>query len=341
MAIEWVRFPDSRMEINGLAWFEEDKPVLRRLPLRLKSTFREPVWQLAQCTAGGRIRFRTDSKEIGIRAQTSGTATMPHITRIGQSGFDIWADSTYRGSAYPDDKGKIEVVWDLGKTRRLRDITIYMPLYDSVEISEIGVDAEAHVKKASKFALDRPVVFYGTSITQGGCSSNPGMTYQDIVSRALNIDYVNLGFSGNGKGEPELARAICEIPCSAVVLDHWGNMSPDELDKNLPIFVGVLREKLKDIPIIITAPYFYVRDFFNDSDHRAQRKIVSDYVSKQRRYDRNIFTLNLLDFLGPDKTSGLVDGGHPNTLGFYFLGTGMIAPLRKILKLASRQEKGR
>src|SRR5665213_337085 len=171
-----IAFPDPRLTVNGLAWFEDDKPVLRRLPLHLKDSFRPAVWGLAQQPSGGRIRFKTDSNKIGIRARNPDTTGLHHMTTIAQSGFDIYVNNEYRGSAWPDETGNIVKEWPVGKSHALREITIYLPLYKAVTISEIVLVSGARIEAPSSFALNKPVVYYGSSITQGGCASNPGMS---------------------------------------------------------------------------------------------------------------------------------------------------------------------
>ncbi len=178
-----ISFPDARLTVNGLAWFGEDKPALRRLPLRLKDSFRAPVWSLAQQPSGGRIRFKTDSGRVAIRAENPDTSGMHHMTTIGQSGFDIYVDNEYLGSAWPDKTGKIVKEWNVGKSGVRREITLYLPLYKGVAIQEIVVESSAKIEPSRPFAVSKPVVYYGSSITQGGCASNPGMSYQAQVSR--------------------------------------------------------------------------------------------------------------------------------------------------------------
>lgn len=222
--MEWIPFGDPRLTVRGRAWFDEEKPSVRRLPERLKPTFPEAVWNLAQSPAGGRICFRTDSMMVGLRAQAPDTAAMPHMTLVGSAGFDIYADGFFMGMTAPAQKERMEAVWKVGAERRMRDIIIHMPLYKPVSIESVGLEDGSRICRPRPLSLRLPVVFYGTSITQGGCASTPGTSYQAIVSRMLDIDHVNLGFSGNGRGEPELARAIGEIRCSCIVVDHWANI---------------------------------------------------------------------------------------------------------------------
>lgn len=331
--MDWIDFPNDGFNVHGLPWFEEDRPVLRRLPERLKDTFRPAVWELAQCPAGGRILFKTDSCQVGLRAKVSDNAVMNHITRIGQSGFDIYVDGFFMGSVSPDAAGNIEAQWNIQKSPKLRDIVIHMPLYKPVELRQIGLDEGSAIKEHKPFAIKKPVVFYGTSITQGGCASTPGTTYQDFISRWLNVDFVNLGFSGNGHGDVEVARAIGEIECACIVVDHWANMGLNYRE-NLPLFVGELRKSHKLVPIIVIGPFYYCRDDIDDSLHVEQRKAGEEFVKKMNREgDQNIHFFDGRKMISKETSFGLVDGVHPNSLGFYLIAKGFTPFLKRVLGL--------
>ena len=231
-----IMFPDARLAVYGLPWFSEDSPVLRRLPARLKESFRPAVWNLAQSPSGGRIRFRTDSTTVGIVAENPGFSNMHHMPSVGENGFDIYVGRDYLGSAWPDKDGKIVKIWGVGRERKMRDITIYLPLYKAVTIQSLSFEPEARIEPATPYAVSKPVVYYGSSITQGGCAANPGGSCQAILERKLNADFVNLGFSGNGLGEPALAEAIRELDASCIVLDFWANPSAASLSLTAPIW---------------------------------------------------------------------------------------------------------
>ena len=331
--MDWIDFPNDGFNVHGLAWFEEDR-ALCRLPRRLKDTFRPPVWELAQCPAGGRILFSTDSLHVGVRAKVPDNYVMNHITRIGQSGFDVYVDGNFMGSVSPNAEGKIEAQWQIQKAPpKLRNIMIHMPLYKPVALDQIGLDEGAAIKGHRPFALSKPVLFYGSSITQGGCASTPGTTYQDFISRSLNVDFINLGFSGNGQGEPEVARAINEIDCSCIVVDHWANKGLDYRE-NLPVFIGELRKVHKDMPIIVVGPFYFCRDDIDDSLHVEQRKAGEDFVRKmQRQGDRNIHFFDGRKMISRETSFGLVDGAHPNSLGFYLGAKGFSPFLKRVLGL--------
>jgi hypothetical protein len=331
-----IAFPDARLEVCGLPWFSEDKPALRRLPLRLKDRFRPAVWDLAQDPSGGRIRFRTDSTTIGLVAENPHFSNMHHMASVGENGFDLYVGREYVGSAWPGASGKMAKEWRVGCERRMRDITLYLPLYKAVTIQELSLDVDAHLEPASPYAVAKPIVYYGSSITQGGCASNPGGSCQAILERKLNADFVNLGFSGNGLGEPALAEAICELDPSCIVLDFWGNPSADQYAAALPVFVDILRRKWPRMPILVPSPFYFSAEQSGGDvarEQSAKRLTAREFVEKRRKGgDRGIWFVDGLKMLNREQTAGLVDGVHCNSLGFYFNALGLEPFLRKALK---------
>jgi hypothetical protein len=327
---------DPRLTVNGLAWWNEEKPALRRLPTRLKDSFRPQVWSLAQSPSGGRVRFRTDSTSIGLVAQGSAPSA-GNMSAIGQAGFDLYVNGRYQGSGWPDKEGRTAKEWSLGGARESREITFYLPLYQSVRVNEIVLDPGAKVEAPGPFAVAKPVVFYGSSITQGAAASNPGTAYQAMLGRWLDTDYVNLGFSGNGIGEPEVARAVAETDASCFVLDYWANPKPEVFRETLPGFVDILRAKHPHTPIVLTGPYF------NPSENVPgpagdwqieKRKIAPAFVAERRAAgDTNIHYVDGFEMLSPDQADGLADGRHANTMGFFFCARGLEPHLRKVLGL--------
>src|SRR3954451_23647988 len=173
--LNWMPVTAPKIDVAGLPWYQENHGEFWRLPARAKDDFPKAVWNLALDSTGGRIRFRTDSSTVALRLEWPHPPGMRNMHAFGQSGVDLYVRDTYWGTAVPDKDatpGKVyEHVYFRNQPRVMRDITVYLSLYSPVKVLEIGLDKNAAIALATPFATNRPLVFYGTSITQGGCAS--------------------------------------------------------------------------------------------------------------------------------------------------------------------------
>ncbi|MEA3400983.1 MAG: SGNH/GDSL hydrolase family protein [Armatimonadota bacterium] len=338
MRMQWIEFPDSRLVVNGLPWWEETRPKLIRLPERYRDRVREPVWNLAHSPSGARIRFATDSTALSIRAHFPHLNHMNNMPRTGQLGIDVWGDGDFWRPVFPpgDDHDLEEVVFEDHPPQR-REICLYLGLYGPVEVQAIGLSGGAAIEPPAPFALERPVVYYGSSITQGGCASHAGMSYQAIVSRRLNLDFVNLGFSGNGRGEPELAEAMAEIDASCYVIDFCQNCPTlEELEVRYAPFLARIRQDRPETPIICVTAIFSTHEVIAPTSgrHDGMRAIIRAAVEqRQAMGDGNISLVEGYEMLGPDDRDGLVDQSHPSDMGFTSMADGLEPHLRAALGL--------
>jgi hypothetical protein len=338
-AQEWRPVSSANVDIAGLPWFQENKGEFWRLPARSKETFPPAVWNLSLDPTGGRIRFRTDSSTVAVKLEWPRPPGMRNMHAFGQSGVDLYVGDTYWSTATPDKDaapGKVyEHVYFKGQPRAMRDITIYLSLYSPVKVVEIGLDKDATVERAKPFAVSKPVVFYGTSITQGGCASRAGMSYQAILGRRLNLNHVNLGFSGNGRGDAALARAVAEIDASVFVLDFaQNNGSVESLAPVYDPFIAILREKHPTTPIVAITPIYASSEALGGQRNEQMRALIRKVVSARiGAGDTNLQLVEGTDLLGPSRVDGLVDGTHPNDLGFQWMAEGLVERLRKLLGL--------
>ena len=337
---EWIAPPDPRLEVNGLPWYTENSGAFIRLPLRLKDTLPQAVWNLGNSPSGGRIRFRTDSNRLAIRVEYPSPPNMANMHAFGQTGVDLYLDGMYRGTTIAGKEAKpgepVEhVYFDLADRPAVeREVTLYLPLYKPAKVLAVGVRKGARLSRARAFAIERPVVFYGTSITQGGCASRSGMSYQAILGRMWNLDFVNLGFSGNGKGEPEVARMVAEIKASCFVLDFaQNNRTVESLRAVYDKFVGTLREKYPEAPIVAITPIASAGEpLAPKSELEGMRAHIREVVSRRiAAGDRHLQLIEGTDLIGPERLDALVDGTHPNDLGFQWMAEGIGARLAKVL----------
>jgi len=327
---------DPRLEVNGLPWLAENKGELIRLPNRLKDQLPPAVWNLGLQPSGGRIRFRTDATRLAIKLEYPSKPNMTNMHAFGQTGVDLYIDGVYASTAIAPTTAEIGKIIDHtffdNLPKQDREITLYLPLHKPVAVHAIELNDDAKLAKPRRFAASKPVVFYGTSITQGGCASRSGLSYQAILARQLNIDFVNLGFSGNGKGEPAVANMVAEIEASVFVLD-WSQNNPDpaSLTAVYEPFLKTVRAKHPNTPIIAITPIAASRETVKWPQFRAHiTEVVTKHIAAG---DKRLTLIDGLTLLGPTQYDGLVDGVHPNDLGFQWMADGLAPRVAKVLNL--------
>jgi lysophospholipase L1-like esterase len=219
----------------------------------------------------------------------------------------------------------------------MRNVTLNFPLSQGVVEVLVGLDEKAEILPPPPYKNDKLVVVYGTSITQGGCACRPGMAYTNILSRRLNVEFINLGFSGSGRGEPEVAQTIAEIPNPACfVLDYEANcVSAELLQKTFPEFIRILRSAHPNVSILAISRIPTASESFNQAARKTrlerrdfQKRTVDELRAKG---DRMISFKDGSDLLGEGFDECTVDGSHPTDLGFLRMADGLTPVLKKIL----------
>ena len=300
-----------------------------RLPLETAQNTNSGVEALCRNTAGGRLRFKTDSKRIVLRVCYDGICHMSHMPLTGSTGFDMYIYSnggySYAGSFIPPTDCKDDFNSEITlPDNSMRDITINFPLYNSVKTVFIGLEENAKLLKTDGYINEKPIVYYGSSITQGGCASRPGNSYQALISRRFNLDYFNFGFSGSARGEKAMAEYIADLPMSLFFLDYDHNSpDPEHLKAHHEKFFLTVREKNPDLPVIMATKTDIPRSPDAERDTAARRSAVYEtYENALKRGDRNVMFIDggtvfteALNLTAP-ADSCTVDGCHPNDLGF-------------------------
>ncbi len=246
------------------------------------------MWGLSQHSAGLCVRFVTDAANIQARwTVTSDRLAMPHMPATGVSGLDLYVkvDGRWRWLAVGQPRQAPDQHGPIGRAtcrRSSREYLLYLPLYNGVSSVEIGMPAGAKLAVAPPRGRSKPIVFYGTSITQGGCASRPGMVHTAILGRRLDCPVINLGFSGNGKMEPEMAALLAELDPAVYVLDCLPNLTPAETAERVEPFVQTLRKARPQTPIVLVEDRNYTNAFLvasrrerNEGNHAALRAAAS------------------------------------------------------------------
>ncbi len=337
--LRWYLPDKPPFRLAGFAWYAQDR-VYRRLPLAASRDIRDAVDQLANYTAGGQISFQSDSPLIAVKVALAGPACMNHMPATGQCGFDLYvgnpsAQRYHNTTKYDHTKTDYEALLFEHPDKVMRNVTLNFPLYQGVKGMAVGLAPDARIQPCLPWSTTGRIVVYGTSITQGGCASRPGMAYTNILSRALNVEFINLGFSGNGKGEPDVIKTFASIPDPVLfVLDYEANSAGTLLD-TLPPAINIIRDSHPRIPILVVSRITYARDATHrealqtrDCSRDRQALLIANM---RKRGDHRLYFLDGTTLLGQDYDECTVDGVHPNDLGFMRMARAMEPEIRKIL----------
>jgi hypothetical protein len=247
---------------------------------------------------------------------------MYHFAPTGVSGLDLYVradDNSWHwlGVGRPRKIENEETLVE-GIPSARREYILYLPLYNGITYLEIGIPKENKIENAP-LIKGKPIVFYGTSITQGGCASRPGMCTTAILGRRLNRDIINLGFSGSGRMEPEVARLLSELDPEIYFIDCLPNLEASDVAVRVEPFIRILREAHPNTPIVLAEGITYddaflvkSRDLRNTESRKALRIA---YENLLKSGVRNLYYQIAEGELGSDG-EGTVDGTHPTDLGF-------------------------
>lgn len=310
-----------------------------RLPLDFLPQCSEGVQSLAYHLAGGCIRFATDSTLLQVEWTLRSTETSGHFTPCARSGMELF-EETECGSrqiktlipAMQDGHGcKADQRVQIELPRGLHNYALYLPLYNGVRALRIGVVPGSQILPGHTPRLLKPVVFYGSSITQGGCAAKVGSCYTSLLARRLDAAQVNLGFSGCAKGELSMANYISSLDMSALVLDYDHNAPNAEYLKHThETFFRAIRKKQPKLPILLLSR----PDIKTDEDLICRDIIRTTY---QRALEDGDAYVDFVDgstmFGTQERELCTVDGSHPTSLGFLRMADAIEPALRKLLKI--------
>ena len=329
--VEFYNIDNPPFAVYGIY---RDGDVYRRMPEQVAKSVSNGVHKLHADTAGGRVRFKTDSRNIYIIVKNQRVGKMPHFAFTASIGFDLYVKEDtgydYKKTFVPpvNITDGYESVIDL-KTNELRDITINFPLYSSVQELLIGIDEGSILLEGDKYTNKNKVVYYGSSITQGGCASRPGTCYQGHISRRFDCDYINLGFSGNAKAEQEMIDYICSLDMDLFVYDYDHNApNIEHLINTHEKMYKQIRAAFPTLPIIMmTAPCY------KPSAEWQERSDVirKNYENAVSNGDKNVYFIDGPTLMAVAKNEGTVDNCHPTDLGFYSMACALEEVLEKII----------
>ena len=304
--------------------------VYRRMPYDAALAVSEKVAMISTECAGGRVRFATDSPYISIFVKYRSVAKVPNYSHTATMGFDLYSGQRYIGCFVPnmDAVESMEGVIDLEEIA-FREYTLNFPVCSEINELYIGVKQGCKLEKAAMYSIQKPIVFYGSSTTQGACASRPGNTYENIISRAFDCDYVNLGFWGNAKGEQAMAEYIAGLKMSAFIYDYdYNTNNAEHLQVTHEKMFQIIRERNPKLPIIIlSAPRYYL----NEEMEKRLSIIKKTYQNAVDSGDKHVRFIAGKTMLEEVKDTALADNIHPGDSGFIAMASHIGAALKEMI----------
>ena len=310
-----------------------------RFPLEYKDRLRKEVWELGQNSAGISVRFNTNSPYIVARWTVQGDNIMDHMAFTGIKGIDIYAfvDSGWKYINTGRVKGKTSEYTLVRSGGNIsREYLLNLPLYDGVDSLFIGVKPGSEISPPAEGWLvrNKPVVYYGSSIAQGGCASRPGMLFTNILSRRLDRSFINMGFSGNGTFDIPVGEAISEVDTALYVIDCNPNTRTELIYEIAVALVKLLKEKRPEVPVLLVEAFYYVNGFTKPEDSenaRKNRELLRAYETLLKSGITELYYQKGDGMIGDD-FEGTVDGVHPNDLGMMRIADFLEPAIKKIIR---------
>ncbi len=324
-SVDWYEVSFENFDIRGLV-YEENQVLTRRMPIEIAKQVSGGVLGQSGYGAGGRVLFATDSDIVALKVEYLEGSVPTVCNHCLCYGFDLYKfDETketdiFVGAFRPANGFDYRTAEFKVKTKNNGETTCYtlnMPHFAEVKSLFIGLSKGSVLSKGKNYRNDKPVVFYGSSITHGAAAGRPGNTYESFISQKYNLDYVNLGFAGFAKGEKVMAEYIASLEMCVFVCDYDYNApTPQYLKETHYPFYEIIRKKYPNIPyVMISKP-----DFFNDPEENAKRKevVIESYNKAKENGDKNVYFIDGETlFEGDFYESCTNDGVHPNDIGFY------------------------
>ena len=328
-------YKSPEVKVFGIPNFEESQRLCR-LPEEIIEQIPK-ISFLGRRPQGARLGFKTNAGEFTLNIEFE-TLTPD----IGMSIFACQSALVYAGDRQnPRYLGMCHPYNYQSKSFRARfrkgncdleDILIWLPRNEIIANITIDFPDDAIVCHPTPYKYSTPIIYYGSSITEGGCSCNVNCGYNAIISQHLDTDYINFGFSANAKGELEIADFINTLEMSIFVYDYDHNApTVEHLRATHEPFFKRIREKHPNLPMIMmTRPAIT----YGEDEKQRREVVMATYQNAVEAGDKNVYFIDGERFFGEkDRHLCTADGIHPNDLGFYRMAECVEPVIRKILEL--------
>ncbi|WP_158642836.1 SGNH/GDSL hydrolase family protein [Mucilaginibacter ginsenosidivorax] len=313
----------------------------RRFPARYQHVLRAAVWEESLSSAGIAIRFRTNATRIVVRWSLREIEPLSKTAgSIGSDGVDLYCNTgvgwQYVNTGKPKQKVNEFILLRSGDGA-YKEYLLNLPLYNGVDSLAIGVNVGAEISKpVEKYLVEKkPVIYYGSSIAQGAAASRPGMAFTNILSRKLDVPFINFGFSGEGKYDLSVARAMSEVDAALYIIDCNPNSKKEIICDSAIKVVKLLKAKRPLIPVLLVEGFYYEDSYFNKdglANIDAKRSELRRAFSLLKQSGVTGLYYKTGDGLIGYDHEGTADGVHPNDVGMVRFSEQMLPVIKSVLK---------
>ncbi len=324
---------EKPITVFGVPFFEEKK-IFERVPSELREKLKSLEF-LGRRTPGARIGFRTNASEFTVRVKLKTLGVDIGMSLYSCQSVNVYVgdrqNSEFKGILCPPNYETKQFEKKFFKSPEMQDVTLWLLRNEVIEAVEIDIPKEAVVTEPTPYKYGK-AVFYGSSITEGGCSCNVTNNYVALLSRWLDMDFYNMGFSGSARGELEMADYINTFDMSLFVMDYDHNApTVEHLAATHEPFFKRIREKHPNVPVL-----FLTRPNFDHTCDGSERRdvVMQTYLNAKSGGDKNVYFVDGETFFGSeDRQLCTIDMTHPNDLGFYRMAKAILPTMREILKI--------
>ena len=319
-----MKFFDSKsLKAQGLVEPSLDREhPFQRLPQKYRKTVREDVWDLSENSSGVSILFSSDTVNLSVKWSIKHDLRMNHMTDAGIKGVDLYTKRNknwqYTNTCLPNGKQNEQILFE-DIEKKNREYCLYLPLYDTLTDMQIGLDDDSILDNIT--FQNKPLVFYGTSITQGGCASRPGLVHTNIISRELGHECINLGFSGNGHLENSIGNIMSNIDTKLYVVECMYNVDKEMIHERIKPLIKAIRAnpQAKNTPIVfmeqVVIDMGHLNTAFISSVMEKNEELNKQIQESINEGERDLFIIKHTGAIDDD-SEATVDGIHFNDLGF-------------------------
>ena len=289
-------------------------------------------------STGMACAFRTNSAAIRVKAEYGQTSSLLNLTDIAVRGFDLYirCDGRWLWAASgvnPDkDLGReLTLISDMDGSEH--ECLLYMPIFSELRSVKVGV-TEGSTLEPLEAPFSHRIVFFGSSFTHGASTSRPGMGYPMQLGRWTELQFINLGCSGNCKLQPYFCDVLCATQADAFIFDTFSNPSIKEIETRLFPFIEQLQQSHPGKPLIFQRTIWRERRNFNTAAERSERlrqERVDELMAEACRRYKDVYYIRTTNATS-DLHETSVDGVHPDDYGHTLWAESLRKPVLKILK---------